>query len=471
MSSTIQPTDNGATVVDQPAGARHDPAASKIVPFIPREPRRDWPQPNPNTVFHGALANNLVDAIAQAQLNGTIGALAVVRIDEFSAFTEGFGYHISRQLGSLFQRRLREGLREGDYFEPLGEDEFALMLCGVEQADDLSTILERLLGQATGSYRLEGLRFHLSAGAGVARFPLDTTNPDQLLRYARVALRQTNPADLSSFRFFSQEILAQVQNRMSVSAEVRHALVDDRLVLHYQPQYDLASGRVVAAEALLRFQDEQGRLVPPARFIDVIEETALIVSVGHWVIQEACQQLRVWRNAGLPLERITINLAPRQLMDENLLPVIHTALNASGLSYSDLEVEITERQMIDHLPLVIETLDELTRLGVRIAVDDFGTGYSSLAYLARLPLNLLKIDRSFLQHCHDSEKSVRVVAAIIAMAQELGLEVIAEGIEQPEQEQGLRKLGCQLGQGFVFSRPVAAVQFAGLLQAESGGRG
>jgi EAL domain-containing protein (putative c-di-GMP-specific phosphodiesterase class I)/GGDEF domain-containing protein len=463
MSTNLESTLD-ADALGQVSGTGHAPARSKILPFTPREPRRDWQPRNPGAVFHGELANTLVAAISEAQLTGTLGGLAVVRLDEFSAFTEGFGYQTGQQLSGLFQRRLREALRDGDRLEPLSEDEFALLLGGVEQPVDLTAILESLLGQATGSYHLEGMRFHLGASAGIALFPADAANPDDLLRYARVALRQSDPFGRPAFQFFSREILQRAQHRMSVAAEVRQALAEDRLVLHYQPQYDLASGRIVAAEALLRFRDEEGCLVPPAHFIDIIEETALIVSVGHWVIQQACQQLRRWREAGLPLERITINLAPRQLMDGDLLPVIQDALDASGLDYADLEIEITERQMIDQLPVVVPTLNRLTNLGVRVAVDDFGTGYSSLAYLAQLPLNLLKIDRSFLRHGDHDDRTVRVVAAIIAMARELGLEVIAEGIEQPEQEQGLRELGCQLGQGFAFSRPITATQFEGLLR-------
>ncbi len=438
------------------------PTTAKVLPFHRHAPRRDRQQGHSGRVDTD-LAETLVDALWQHQVDGSDAALAVICLAEFPAFAEGFGHHTSTQLSRLFQRRLRAGLRDGDLLEPLGADEFALLLRGIEQPADIPAILQRLMDRATGLYRLEGLRFHISAAAGVARFPTDAVNPDDLLRYARVALRQANPFGQPAFEFFSQEILEQAQNRMSVAAEVHQALVQDRLVLHYQPQYELASRRIVAAEALLRFQDEHGRLVPPARFIGIIEDSGLIVTIGHWVIQEACRQLRRWRDAGHPLQRIAVNLAPRQLMDENLLSVIRDALNGAGLDYPDLEIEITERQMVEHLPLVTRILDELTGLGVRVAVDDFGTGYSSLAYLAQLPLHMLKIDRAFLQHCDRGGKTARVVAAIVAMARELGLEVVAEGIEQPEQEPCLQALGCRLGQGFGFSRPVAADAFGDLL--------
>ena len=468
MNSNPPPSDGPSPGVV--SGAESDPragkATAKVLPFPPRAPRRDWQQGLPGSV-DTHLAETLASALGEDQAKGNVSALAIVRISEFLVFVEGFGRQTGQRLSQLFQRRLRGRLRDGDLLESLGEDEFAVLLRGVGRSGNIAAVLNRLMDGATGLYRLEGLRFHVSAGAGVALCPTDATAPEDLLRYARVALRQANPFGQPAFQFFLPEILEQAQNRMSVAAEVRQALVNDRLILHYQPQYDLASRRIVAAEALLRFEDESGRLVPPSRFVSIIEESGLIVTIGHWVIQEACQQLSRWRDAGHPIQRIAVNLAPRQLMDENLRTVIRDALFDAGLDYPDLEIEITERQMVEHLPLVTQTLDELTGLGVRVAVDDFGTGYSSLAYLAQLPLNLLKIDRAFLRHCDHDGKTARVVAAIVAVARELGLEVIAEGIEQPEQEPCLQALGCRLGQGFGFSRPVAAETFGNLLAQSS----
>ena len=273
-------------------------ATAKVVPFPLDRPRRDWQQGRPDNA-ETDLTKTLADALGQHRAKGNVSALAIVRIAEFPVFAENFGQHTGQRLSQLFQRRLRQDLHDGDLLESLGEDEFALLLRGVSELDAVAAILERFMDRVTGFYRLEGLRFHINAGAGVALYPADANTPEELLRYARVALRRANPFGQPTFQLFSPKILEQAQHCMSIATEVQQALVNDRLVLHYQPQYVLASHRVVAAEALLRFEDENGCLVPPTRFIPIIEERRLIVAVGHWVIQEACRQLRRWPRVAL----------------------------------------------------------------------------------------------------------------------------------------------------------------------------
>ena len=241
-----------------------------------------------------------------------------------------------------------------------------------------------------------------------------------------------------------------------MAAEIEQALKQNRVVLHYQPQYAIESQRVIGVEALVRLQGADGKLIPPIQFIELAEETGLIVPLGRWVLEEACRQLARWRQAGSGPLRMAVNVSPRQLFEADFVEVVDQAVADAGIEHADLELEITERQVVEHLAGVEQTLRALSARGVRIAIDDFGTGYSSLAYLMQLSVHTVKIDRAFMAEIPEEPRAERIVTAIIAMAEALGMTLTAEGIETPAQQQFLLDAGCQFGQGFGFARPQEA---------------
>jgi diguanylate cyclase (GGDEF)-like protein len=392
------------------------------------------------------------------------GALCVLRLNEYRLLEETFGRRIGQQLLQLVGDRLRAGLRGNDLLEQVAEDEFVLILDGQVESEQLATIAQRLLSDCTGVYTLEGLRMHVNASLGIARFPMDAGEPALLMRFARIALHESDPCSPSPYHFFSQKLLEQLQTRVWMAAELEEALAHGRFELHYQPLFDIETQRTLGAEALLRLRSEEGELIAPDRFIPLAEEMGLIVPIGRWVVQEACQQLKRWHQQGHGHLRMAVNVSPAQLSDEGFVDMVSEAVEAAGIDYSDLELEITEGQVVEYLPLIETAFTELNARGVRIAIDDFGTGYSALAYLTRLHWSTVKIDRAFLADIPHESNAGRIVAAIVAMAGELGLRVTAEGVETEAQYRFLSAAGCHYGQGFGYARPQPAADFLRLLQ-------
>ncbi|MEN8259447.1 MAG: GGDEF domain-containing phosphodiesterase [Pseudomonadota bacterium] len=420
---------------------------------------------DPERCEHQRLGESSTAALQRAKAAGRKSALLVFRLSEHGRFVETFGHRIGSALNRLVAERLQDCLRIGDVLESIAEDEFVIVLDHLEQADEVAVAAQRLVARCTGSYVLEGLRLHVHAVVGIALYPTDANTPSELMRYARIALRQADAGSVSPYQFFCKDQLKQLREQAWMTAELEQALEQDRLVLHYQPQYEVNSQRIVGMEALLRLETESGELIFPDRFIELAEDNGLIVPLGHWVIRKACQQLRCWREQGFGPLRMAVNLSPSQLVDPQLIDVIREAVEGAGLCYGDLELEITEQRMAEHLPSVENVLTTLSAQGIRIAVDDFGTGYSSLAYLARLPLQAMKIDRSFLTAIEEDPRARRLATSIIAMGKALDLEIIAEGVETQEQQQFLEAVGCHLGQGYGFARPQRAEDIEPLLKA------
>jgi diguanylate cyclase (GGDEF)-like protein len=392
------------------------------------------------------------------------GALCVLRLNEYRLLEETFGRRIGQDLLQLVGNRLRAGLRGNDLLEQIAEDEFVLILDDQTESEQLANIAQRLLTDCTGVYTLEGLRMHVNASLGIARFPVDAGEPALLVRFARIALHETDPCSPSPYHFFSQKLLEQLQTRVWMAAELEEALEHERFELHYQPLFDIETQRTLGAEALLRLRSEEGELIAPDRFIPLAEEMGLIVPIGRWVMNEACQQLKRWQQHGYGHLRMAVNVSPVQLSDERFVEMVSEAVETAGIDYSDLELEITEGQVVEYLPLIEKAFKALNAKGVRIAIDDFGTGYSALAYLTRLHWSTVKIDRAFLADIPHESNAGRIVAAIVAMAGELGLQVTAEGVETEAQYRFLSEAGCHLGQGFGYARPQPAKDFLRLLQ-------
>ncbi len=438
--------------------------SNNVIPFArPLQAREEHRRPRPaadaalasvDGQISGSLALALGEMLSRPRAMDRVCAVGVMQISEYRLLEESFGEAVGRELDRLIRGRVHNVLRDGDVMLRVDRDVYAVLLDDLSDREAVAAVMGRVQACASGDYRLEGLRFSLSVKAGMALYPESTTEPDELVRFARVALRHASGEAASDLHFFDPALLAQLRERVWMAAELQRALDEDRLELYYQPQYAMDTGKPVSAEALLRLRDESGALLTPDRFIGIAEETGLIAPMGRWVIHEACRQLAEWRDAGLAMQRVAVNVSPRQLLDEALIPTIRAAVHEHRLAYKDLEIELTEALMIENLPMVSDVLQEIDGLGVLISVDDFGTGYSALAYLARLPLKRLKVDRSFIQDAVDDPRAGELVRAVVTMAKQLRLEVTAEGIETEAQRRLVAESGCHLGQGFLMSRPM-----------------
>jgi diguanylate cyclase (GGDEF)-like protein len=429
---------------------------SRVIPF-PSEPGRP-PQPATGPRMFGlrlrqALGETMEPLLRRARTTNTFAGCLVLELENYREIEETFGHQLADELSALLEVQLPEVLRGEDIVFRMAHNEFVILLDRLAQRRDAARIAEQLVAHCTGGYHIAGMRLAMKGRVGMAVYPSDTTDPETLLRYARVALREACPQRGEQCQFFAPEQLSRLRDRMWMAAELEQALDQRRLVLHYQPQYAIDTQRVVGVEALVRLQSESGELIGPDQFIELAEETGLIVPLGRWVIEEACQELARWRRAGCGKTRMAVNISPRQLLEADFIDLIDQAVARAGIRHADLELEITERQVVEHLAEVEQTLRALTARGVRVAIDDFGTGYSSLAYLMELSITTIKIDRAFMARIPGDARAGRIVTAIIAMANALGLTLTAEGIETPAQHRFLLEAGCELGQGYGFARP------------------
>ncbi|NTV42955.1 MAG: bifunctional diguanylate cyclase/phosphodiesterase [Syntrophobacteraceae bacterium] len=349
----------------------------------------------------------------------------------------------------------------------LGGDEFMILLSQITHPRDAAKVSRRVLDVVSQPFHLAGHELFVTASIGVSLFPHDGEDLDNLLKNADAAMYHVKDQGRNDFQFYAQAMNASALERLSLENRLRKALEREEFVLHYQPQVDIETGRIVGAEALIRWRAPGAESVSPADFIPLAEETGLIVPIGEWVLSRACEQNKAWQHSGLRPVRVTVNLSSLQFSQKNLFEVISRALGNAGLEPKFLELEITESSLMQNAPSTIETLRKLKAAGFRIAVDDFGTGYSSLSYLKRFPLDVLKIDRSFVSNITTDPDDAAIATAIIAMGRSLNLNVIAEGVETEEQLDFLKARGCNEIQGYLFSPPVPPERFEELLKNEA----
>ena len=391
-------------------------------------------------------------------------AILFLDLDRFKNVNDTIGNEAGDDLLRLVASRLSACISSSDTLARLGGDEFVILAHAFAEDDYASQLCERILSTLAEPFNLEGNDYYLGVSIGIGAYPDDGTEGTDLLRCADSAMYFAKESERNNYEFFTSRLNARTQRRYHLETNLRRALANNEFFLHYQPKIDAQSGRIVGAEALLRWQNLQAGLVSPAEFIPVAEETGLIVPIGAWVLEQACRQAATWRASIAPGMCMAVNLSPRQFQDENLLQIVTAALGASGLPAHALELEITEGLLMGGAEKLMPTFDALTRLGVRFSVDDFGTGYSSLSYLQLFPISNLKIDRSFINRIPENRDSVALTQAIIAMAKALDMKVTAEGVEEVTQMEFLRQAGCHEMQGYLFSRPVPAEAFARLLE-------
>ena len=393
-------------------------------------------------------------ALARAERDKSQVSLLFIDLDRFKHINDSQGHEIGDQVLCVVGSRLDEQLRADDFVARLGGDEFAIVLTHPPASRAASRVVRKLLKALAEPFKLEHRRYAIGASIGISVYPDDGLDANTLLRQADLAMYQAKQRR-SGFEYFSDELNLAAQQQMTLETGLRKALERDELALVYQPKVDLASGRVVGLEALIRWLTRSGNIIGPDQFIPVAEETGLIVPLGRWVVRAACVQWIQWRNAGLNPPPVAVNLSPRQFSDMRLIDDIDAILEETGMDAAYLQLEVTESAAMENPLRTFEMLDALRQRGLHVYIDDFGTGHSNLGQLKRMPIDALKIDKSFVSDVLTDSDDAEIANAIIRLAHALKLRVVAEGVETLEQVAFLRENGCDEIQGYVISKPVA----------------
>lgn len=418
--------------------------------------------------FHEAIAQAMrTDQTATARTSPQV-AVFCINLNRFKAINTNLGYANGDLLLRLVAERLEQSAETyRGTAARLGGDEFSLLLNNVTDKEQAATTAKNVLKTLTEPYNLEGHYVQMQVSIGIALYPSDSENPDRLLNQADTAMRHVKAKGSGGYQFYAHEMDAIATERQQMESKLNEGLKHQEFLLYYQPQVNLITGRIIGAEALLRWNHPELGLISPDKFIAIAEETGLIIPIGEWVLQTACAQAKAWQSSKqLPIE-ISVNLSARQFRQENLVETIAETLQKTGLKPESLVLELTETSVMENVESTIQTLKELKERGVRISIDDFGTGYSSLNYLKRFPIDKLKIDQSFVREITTDPNDAAIAKAIIAMAQSLQLKVIAEGVETEAQSSFLRQSGCHAMQGYLFSPPVPPTTFEKLLLSDT----
>ena len=405
------------------------------------------------------LLTKLVDqALSVAQRSKMLGCMLFIDLNRFKLINDTLGRRVGDELLRQVSVRFRHVLRDQDLVARLSGDEFAVGLFDISQHFEASTVAQKLLASLVEPFLIEGHDLRVGASIGISVYPQDGHDAETLLRLADIAMyraKQDGGGDAESVAFYSQDMNLGMQARMRLETGLRHALAEHQLLLHYQPKYALGSGRMIGAEALVRWRHPVHGMIPPADFIPLAESTGLVVQVGEWVLEAACAQAQAWKQAGLPPIRIAVNVSAREFT--SALPArVAAMLERYGLEAAWLELEITESTLMHNIERVIGIMDRITALGVALSLDDFGTGYSSLAYLQRLPVNEVKIDKFFVLAMANDDGAEAIVRSVLDLARNLGLHSVAEGVEDRAAFDRLVGLGCAEAQGYFMSRPLPA---------------
>ncbi|POZ62383.1 EAL domain-containing protein [Chromobacterium alticapitis] len=406
-------------------------------------------------------------AVDRAEAGGHGVALLFIDLDRFKLVNDTLGHYAGDQLLIHIARQLQAQLQPGETAARLSGDEFTVLLEGAVGESQVAARAQGMLDAITALSGTDGQQMFVSASMGISMFPDDGRDADTLLVHADTAMYRAKQSGKNGFQFYTADMNARALERLKLEYSLHRALAQRELELWYQPKVALDSGRIVGAEALLRWRHPELGLVPPDRFIPIAEESALIVQIGNWVLDTACADTRRWRDAGLLPGRVAVNVSGRQLKHGDFTQQLEDTLSAYGLDSEDLELEVTESVAMDEAGGMVEMLRRMQALGIYLSIDDFGTGYSSLSYLKRLPVRGLKIDRSFIADSTRDSDDAAITRAIVSIAHSLGLDVVAEGVEEEEQRRFLQGLGCNCAQGYLFSKPMPARQFEVLLAIQA----
>lgn len=419
----------------------------------------------PNRIL---LHHRFQDAIAQASLTSPQQMVAIlwINLNRFKAINTNMGYTNGDLLLKMVAERLERAFGQRSTVARLGGDEFSMLLGNLAEKEEAARVAQQVLKVLAEPYDLDGHYAQIQASIGIALYPDHSNSSDRLLNQADTAMRHVKASGSGGYQFYTQEMDVLASERQQMESQLNAALESLEFQLYYQPQVNLITGRVIGAEALIRWHSPQLGMVQPDKFIGIAEDTGLIIPIGEWVLKTACTQAKAWQDASrLPI-RISVNLSARQFRQEGLVAKVDQTLKETGLAANLLVLELTETSVMENVETTIQTLKDLKEMGVRISIDDFGTGYSSLNYLKRFPIDTLKIDQSFVREVTTDPNDAAIAKAIIAMAQSLQLKVIAEGVETEEQFNFLRQSGCHAMQGYLFSPPIPATEFETLIRSD-----
>jgi diguanylate cyclase (GGDEF)-like protein/PAS domain S-box-containing protein len=414
--------------------------------------------PNRNLLY-----DRLGQSLSRAQWHKRFVATLFLDLDRFKVINDTLGHNHGDLLIKSVSERLTGCVRNGDTVARLGGDEFVIVLEDVAQAQDISIVAQKIVDSFSRSFSVEGVEFFITASIGISIYPHDATDPDALLKNADVAMYRAKERGRNNYQVYARDMNARILEHLALETDLRRALERDEFQLHFQPQVEIKTGKIVGMEALVRWNKPDTGLISPAKFIPLAEETGLIVPIGEWVLRAAAKQSKAWEDAGYPGLRTAVNLSARQFQNENLVEVVRKVLNETGLDPHRLELELTESILMQKEKNTIAVLNEINAMGVWLSIDDFGTGYSSLGYLKRFPISTLKIDQSFIRDITTNEDDKAIVTAIITLAHSLKLKVIAEAVETREQLELLRSLDCDEVQGYLFCRPLPALEAEAML--------
>ncbi len=412
------------------------------------------------------FSDRLEGAVARARRDGSVVALMFLDLDGFKEVNDRLGHAVGDALLRQAAERIVASVRESDTVARLGGDEFTVILEGGQRVEDAGQVATKILRRLATPYRVGGEEIVITSSMGIAAYPLDGETTEDLLKGADIAMYSAKDAGRNTYEFYTTELRDRTSQRLALLDGLRKAIdSDEGLYLLYQPKVDVERRMVIGVEALVRWEHPEFGMVPTEEFIRLAEETDLIVPLGQWVLDQACLQMRSWLDEGLPPMRVSVNLSARQFRVGNLVETVVASLAAARLNPRFLDVELTEGTLLTDLEETRRALERLRDVGVTVSIDDFGTGYSSLGYLTQLPIDTLKIDRSFIADGLTNRDGIAVSSAIIGLARTLRLDVVAEGVETEEQLRFLGELGCDTIQGFLISRPIQGDEILGFVEA------
>ena len=407
----------------------------------------------------------LTSAIAQAKRTESLLAILSIDLDRFKQINDGYGHDVGDQLLKEVSLRLADCVRVSDTVARQGGDDFRILLEGINHVDEVTQIADRIVGSVAQPVSINGHEVYSSASIGITVYPFDDVEAEHLLKDAETAMFACKKNGRNSYQFFSEDMQRANADQLVLEQKLRKALSEDEYLLQFQPVVDVSAGKMIGVEALLRWQNSEYGIVSPVKFIPILEESGVMSIVGEWVMKTACKKVKSWHDSGYEKITMAVNISVVQFRQRNFVETVKIALEESNLDPQYLKLELTESMLMDQSDVAIQKLNAVRSMGVRIEADDFGTGYSSLSYLKKLPIDVLKIDRSFVMDVNKSSDSAAIVTAISALAHSLKLMVIAEGVETMGELKFLSALNCHLIQGFLLSKPLPEADLVKILQS------